>query len=332
MLGRGAPRERSWRTRSGPSPYTSAWRRNSRTSIRRGDVEIAKTARQQLSHPRRKHAVGNQAARIQQGHRDQGVHEGAAVQRQAAGIRSAMISPTRTDSPWSRRTAASRSASAIACTGNISLDDVAGGARLAAGDCRPARFASRMSRLILVRHGESSGNRERIFAIQPHELPLTELGYCTGASGRAPHRAAVSSQAGGHERLCARQRDRAHHCRRARRTARSRSQSARARDRRASGQAIRFISAGRRTTIRRGRGRGNPRAARATRRCRRASARFLIAWRRRMPARTSSWSATAGVMMTLWAYVARDVGGSACAAQLRHGPDRARSARGIRGR
>jgi len=34
-----------------------------------------------------------------------------------------------------------------------------------------------MSRLILVRHGESSGNRERIFATQPHELPLTELGY-----------------------------------------------------------------------------------------------------------------------------------------------------------
>jgi broad specificity phosphatase PhoE len=34
-----------------------------------------------------------------------------------------------------------------------------------------------MSRLILVRHGESSGNRERIFAIQPHELPLTETGY-----------------------------------------------------------------------------------------------------------------------------------------------------------
>jgi broad specificity phosphatase PhoE len=34
-----------------------------------------------------------------------------------------------------------------------------------------------MSRLILVRHGESSGNRERIFATQPHELPLTEIGY-----------------------------------------------------------------------------------------------------------------------------------------------------------
>src|SRR5271170_5148441 len=34
-----------------------------------------------------------------------------------------------------------------------------------------------MSRLILVRHGESSGNRERIFATQPHELPLTETGY-----------------------------------------------------------------------------------------------------------------------------------------------------------
>ncbi len=34
-----------------------------------------------------------------------------------------------------------------------------------------------MSRLILVRHGESSGNRERIFAVSPHDLPLTELGY-----------------------------------------------------------------------------------------------------------------------------------------------------------
>jgi broad specificity phosphatase PhoE len=34
-----------------------------------------------------------------------------------------------------------------------------------------------VSRLILVRHGESSGNRERIYALAPHELPLTELGY-----------------------------------------------------------------------------------------------------------------------------------------------------------
>jgi probable phosphoglycerate mutase len=34
-----------------------------------------------------------------------------------------------------------------------------------------------MSKLILVRHGESSGNRERIFAVSPHDLPLTELGY-----------------------------------------------------------------------------------------------------------------------------------------------------------
>jgi broad specificity phosphatase PhoE len=34
-----------------------------------------------------------------------------------------------------------------------------------------------MSYLILVRHGESSGNRERIFATTPHSLPLTELGY-----------------------------------------------------------------------------------------------------------------------------------------------------------
>jgi probable phosphoglycerate mutase len=34
-----------------------------------------------------------------------------------------------------------------------------------------------MGRLILVRHGESSGNRDRIFATSPHNLPLTELGY-----------------------------------------------------------------------------------------------------------------------------------------------------------
>jgi len=34
-----------------------------------------------------------------------------------------------------------------------------------------------MSKLILVRHGESAGNRERIFAVSPHDLPLTELGY-----------------------------------------------------------------------------------------------------------------------------------------------------------
>jgi broad specificity phosphatase PhoE len=31
--------------------------------------------------------------------------------------------------------------------------------------------------LILVRHGESVGNRDRVFALAPHELPLTELGY-----------------------------------------------------------------------------------------------------------------------------------------------------------
>jgi broad specificity phosphatase PhoE len=35
-----------------------------------------------------------------------------------------------------------------------------------------------MGKLILVRHGESLGNRERIFAVRPSELPLTELGYC----------------------------------------------------------------------------------------------------------------------------------------------------------
>jgi probable phosphoglycerate mutase len=35
----------------------------------------------------------------------------------------------------------------------------------------------RLGRLILVRHGESSGNRERVFAIEPADLPLTDLGY-----------------------------------------------------------------------------------------------------------------------------------------------------------
>ncbi len=34
-----------------------------------------------------------------------------------------------------------------------------------------------MGRLILVRHGESRGNRERVFGHSPHDLPLTELGY-----------------------------------------------------------------------------------------------------------------------------------------------------------
>jgi broad specificity phosphatase PhoE len=34
-----------------------------------------------------------------------------------------------------------------------------------------------MGRLILIRHGESVGNRDRIFALNPRELPLTELGY-----------------------------------------------------------------------------------------------------------------------------------------------------------
>jgi broad specificity phosphatase PhoE len=34
-----------------------------------------------------------------------------------------------------------------------------------------------MGKLILVRHGESLGNRDRIFAINPADLPLTELGY-----------------------------------------------------------------------------------------------------------------------------------------------------------
>ncbi len=39
------------------------------------------------------------------------------------------------------------------------------------------RAKTRLGRLILVRHGESRGNRERIFAASPHDLPLTELGY-----------------------------------------------------------------------------------------------------------------------------------------------------------
>src|ERR1700691_2345987 len=34
-----------------------------------------------------------------------------------------------------------------------------------------------MSKFILVRHGESLGNRDRIYAVSPHDLPLTELGY-----------------------------------------------------------------------------------------------------------------------------------------------------------
>jgi len=34
-----------------------------------------------------------------------------------------------------------------------------------------------VGRLILVRHGESVGNRDRIFAVNPAELPLTERGY-----------------------------------------------------------------------------------------------------------------------------------------------------------
>jgi broad specificity phosphatase PhoE len=34
-----------------------------------------------------------------------------------------------------------------------------------------------MGRLILVRHGESEGNRQRVFAENTEELPLTELGY-----------------------------------------------------------------------------------------------------------------------------------------------------------
>lgn len=39
-----------------------------------------------------------------------------------------------------------------------------------------------MGKLILVRHGESAGNRDRIFASDPHSLPLTELGYAQAAA------------------------------------------------------------------------------------------------------------------------------------------------------
>ena len=34
-----------------------------------------------------------------------------------------------------------------------------------------------MGNIILVRHGESRGNRERVFADSPEDLPLTDLGY-----------------------------------------------------------------------------------------------------------------------------------------------------------
>ena len=34
-----------------------------------------------------------------------------------------------------------------------------------------------MAKLILVRHGESAGNRDRVFGDDPHSLPLTPLGY-----------------------------------------------------------------------------------------------------------------------------------------------------------
>jgi broad specificity phosphatase PhoE len=47
-----------------------------------------------------------------------------------------------------------------------------------------------MGNLILVRHGESLGNRDRVFAINPADLPLTELGY-TQASQVAKQIAAL---------------------------------------------------------------------------------------------------------------------------------------------
>jgi uncharacterized phosphatase len=39
-----------------------------------------------------------------------------------------------------------------------------------------------MGRLILVRHGESAGNRDRMFAAEPHSLVLTERGYAQAAA------------------------------------------------------------------------------------------------------------------------------------------------------
>lgn len=38
-------------------------------------------------------------------------------------------------------------------------------------------FLQFMGKLILVRHGESVGNRDRMFAVNPQALALTELGY-----------------------------------------------------------------------------------------------------------------------------------------------------------
>ena len=46
------------------------------------------------------------------------------------------------------------------------------------GDLRCTQLTGAgVGRLILVRHGESEGNRDRIFAIDPTGLPLTPLGY-----------------------------------------------------------------------------------------------------------------------------------------------------------
>jgi broad specificity phosphatase PhoE len=42
-----------------------------------------------------------------------------------------------------------------------------------------------MGNLILVRHGESAGNRDRIFALDPHSLPLTERGYAQARAAAA---------------------------------------------------------------------------------------------------------------------------------------------------
>ena len=149
-----------------------------------------------------------------------------------------------------------------------------------------------MSKLILVRHGESSGNRDRIFAISPHDLPLTELGYAQASEAgqliaarfqpelvvssdmrRASETARVIAGALGlplqfepdlHEREIG-----AH---------RGRSYDSLAKNL---------------TMIRSARGRGNLKAARATRMFRRASDPFSTDWPPTIPPRTSSWSATA---------------------------------------
>ncbi len=85
--------------------------------------------------------------------------------------------------------------------GQFYLPDVAAVRDLAQANCRATRLASRMSKLILVRHGESSGNKERIYATSPHDLPLTELGYPQAQAAAHRIAAAVPSRTRRHERL-----------------------------------------------------------------------------------------------------------------------------------